>query len=63
VLLSAKESRKASLSVEYFGHLKLADELEVLVIQIKAYDQVLGLPWFESRNLEIDWSNGRLTAL
>jgi len=30
---------------------------------MKAYDLVLGLPWFNTRNPEIDWTKGRLTAL
>jgi hypothetical protein len=30
---------------------------------MKAYNLVLGLPWFKARNLEIDWNTGRLTAL
>jgi len=61
--MSAKDSRKASLLVQYFEHLKLVDESEVVVVPIKAYDLVLGLPWFKARNLEIDWTKGRLTAL
>ena len=28
-----------------------------------AYDHVLGLPWFQSRNPEIDWSKGKLSGL
>jgi hypothetical protein len=28
-----------------------------------AYDLVLGLPWFQSRNPEIDWSKGQLLGL
>jgi hypothetical protein len=27
---------------------------------LMAYDLVLGLPWFQSRNPEIDWSKGQL---
>ena len=63
VMMSAKESRKASLLVQYFEHLKPVDESEVLVVPMKAYDLVLGLPWFKARNPEIDWTKGRLTAL
>jgi len=61
--MSAKESRKASLLVHYFEHLKPVHESEVLVVPMKAYDLVLGLPWFKARNTEIDWTKGRLTAL
>jgi hypothetical protein len=63
VMMSAKESQKASLLVQYFEHLKPVDESEVLVVPMKAYDLVLGLPWFKERNPEIDWTNGRWTAL
>jgi hypothetical protein len=48
---------------QYFEHLKPVNELEVLVVPIKAYDLVLGLPWFMARNQEIDWTKGGLTAL
>jgi hypothetical protein len=63
VMMSAKESRKASLLVQYFEHLTPVDESEVLVVPMKAYDRVLGLPWFKARNPEIYWTKGRLTAL
>jgi hypothetical protein len=63
MMMSAKESRKASLFVPYWEHLKPVDESEVLVVSMKAYDLVLGLPWFMARNPEIDWTKGRLTAL
>ena len=59
VMMSVKESRKASLVVQYFEHLKLVDESEALVFPMKAYDLVLGLPWFKARNPEIDWTKGR----
>jgi len=62
-MMSARESRKASLLVQYFEHLKPVDESEVLVVPMKAYDLILGLPWFKARNPEIDWTKGRLAAL
>jgi hypothetical protein len=62
-MMSAKESRKASLLVQYFEHLKPVDKSEVLVVPMKAYDLVLGLPRIKARNPEIDWTNGGLTAL
>jgi hypothetical protein len=63
VMMSARESRKASLLVQYFEHLEPVDELEVLVVPMTAYNLVLGLPWIKVRNPEIDWTKGRLTAL
>jgi len=62
-MMSAKESQEACLVVQYFEHFKPVDEWEVLVVQMKAYDLFLGLPWFEARNPGIDWSTGRLRAL
>jgi hypothetical protein len=32
-------------------------------MSMMAYDLVLGLPWFQSRNPEIDWSKGQLIGL
>jgi len=50
VMMSAKQSRKASLLVQYFEHIKTVRESEVLVVPMKVYDLVLGLPWFKTRN-------------
>jgi len=61
--MSARESRMASLLVQYSEHLKPIDGQEVLVVPMKAYNLVLGLPWFKARNREIDWTKGQLTAL
>jgi len=62
-MMSAKESRKASLLVQYFEHLKPVDKSDVLVVPMKAYDLVLGLEWFKARNPDIDWTKGQLAAL
>jgi len=32
-------------------------------VPMRAYDLVLGLPWFQSRNPDVDWQSGRLLAL
>jgi hypothetical protein len=63
LMMSAKESRKTNISVQYFEHLAPVDQPEVLIVPMKAYDLVLGLPWFKSRNPEINWVRGQLTAL
>jgi len=62
-MMSAQESRKASLMVQYFEHLKPVDESEVLVVPKQAYELVLGLPWCKVMNLEIDWTKGQLTPM
>jgi hypothetical protein len=63
VMMSAKDSRKASVLVQYFEHLKLVDESEVLVVPMNAYNLFLALPWLKVKNLEFDWTKGRLTDL
>ena len=52
--------RKATLLVQYFEHLEPVEESEVLVIRMKAYNLVLGLPWQETRK---STAASRLTAL
>jgi len=44
-------------------HLSPVQESEVLVVPMRAYDLVLGLPWFQYRNPDVDWQSGRLLAL
>jgi len=44
-------------------HLSPVQESEVLVVPMRAYDLVLGYPWFPSKNPDIDWESGRLLAL
>jgi len=44
-------------------HLLLVQGSEVLVVPMWAYNLVLGLPWFQSRNPDINWQLGRLLAL
>jgi hypothetical protein len=46
VIEHANDSRKTTISVQYLKHLAPVDESEVVVVLIKAYDLVLGLPWF-----------------
>jgi len=63
VMVHTKESRKTAMTVEYIDHLAPVHEPEVLVVPIRASNLVLGLPWFKTRKLEIDWATGRLTSL
>jgi hypothetical protein len=63
VIEHARDSRKTIISAQYFDHLAPVDEPEVPVVPITAYDLVLGLPWFQARNPEIDWSRNRLLSL
>ena len=46
VIEHANDSGTTTISVQYLKHLAPVDESEVLVVPIKAYDLVLGLPWF-----------------
>jgi hypothetical protein len=37
-------------------HLAQAHEQEVVVVTMRAYDVVMGLPWITTRQAEIDWA-------
>jgi len=58
-----RDSRRTAFTVQYMEHLSPVRESEVLVVPMQANDLVLGLPWFQSRNLDVDWQRGRLLAL
>ena len=58
----ASESRETTFTVQYMEHLSPVKESEVIVVPMRAYDLVLGLPWFQSRNPDVDWQSGRLLA-
>jgi len=51
VMAYASESQKTTFTVQHTEHSSPVQESEVLVVPMRAYDWVLGLPWFESRNL------------
>jgi len=55
VMAHPSESRKTTFMVQYMEHLSLVQESEVLVVPMRAYDLVLGLPWLQSRNPDVDW--------
>jgi len=57
------ESRNTTFTVQYMEHLSPVQESEVLVVPMRAYNLVLGLPWFQSRNPDVDWQCGRRLAL
>jgi hypothetical protein len=63
VMSHANDSRKTRSSVSYFEYEQPVDESEVLIVRVTAYDLVLGLPWSEARNPEIDWEAGKLLFL
>jgi len=63
VIVHARESRKTAITVQYMDHLAPVHQPEVLVVPMRAYNLVLGLPWFKTRKPEIDWATGRLTSL
>jgi hypothetical protein len=63
VMQHAKDSRKTRITVQYLDYLPPVDESDVLVVPIRAYNLLLGLPWFQKRNPDIDWAHRRLTSL
>ena len=54
ILAHARDSRRVRTTMRYFPHLAPVDESDVLVVNMTAYDLVLGLPWFQRHGLEID---------
>jgi len=44
-------------------HLSPVQESEVLVVPMWACDFLLGVPWVQARNPDINWQRGRLLAL
>jgi hypothetical protein len=63
VIQQAKDSRKMRITVQYLDSLAPVDESDVLVVPMRAYDLVLGLPWSQKINPDIDWAHRRLTSL
>ena len=63
VMAHASDSRKMAFTVLYMEHISPVLESEVLVVPMWAYDWVWGLPWFQSRNPNVNWQCGRLSAL
>jgi hypothetical protein len=63
VMAHASDSHNTALMVLYMEPLTPVRESEVLVVPMQAYDMVLGLPWFQSRNPDVDWQRGQLLAL
>jgi hypothetical protein len=60
----SKDSRKTrSICDCYFEHEQPVDESDVLIVHMTVYDLMLELPWFKTRNSEIDWDAGRLLSL
>jgi len=63
VMAHTSESQKTALTVQYMQHSAPVQESEVLVVPMRAYNLLLGLPWFQSRNPDVNWERGRLLAL
>ena len=63
ILEHARDSRRVTMRMQYLPHLAPVDESDALVVKMTAYDLVLGLPWFERHEPEIDWARKRLLSL
>jgi len=59
VMQDAKDIWKKGITVQCVDYLAPVDRSDVLVVSTRAYDLVLGLPWFPKQNPDIDWA--RLT--
>ena len=49
VMAHASDSRKMAFTVQYVEHLSPVQESKVLVVPMRPYALVLGLPWFQAR--------------
>jgi hypothetical protein len=54
VMQHAKDSGETQIVVQYVNYLAPVDESDVLVVPMGVHDLVLGLPWFQKRNADID---------
>ena len=54
VMQHAKDSQKTQITIQYLHYLAPGNESDVLVVPIHVYDLVIGLPWFHTRNPDID---------
>jgi len=63
VVAHASDSQKTAFMIQYMEHLSPVRESEMLVVPMQAYGLVLGLPWFQSRNPDVDWQCGQLLSL
>jgi hypothetical protein len=63
LMAHTSERRKTVFMVQYMEHLSPILELEVVVVAMWAHHLVLGLPWFQSRDPDVNWQHGRLFAL
>ena len=50
------DSRKIRITVQYLDYLVPLDRSDVIVVPMRAYDLVLGWPWFPKQNPDIDWA-------
>jgi len=63
VMAQTSQSQQTVFTVQYKEHLSPGQEWEVQVVSMLAHDLVFGFLWFQSRNLDVDWQQGRNWAL
>jgi hypothetical protein len=63
VMQHAKDSQKTPITVQYVDYCIPVEESDVLVMPMRAYDLVLGLPWGQKRHPEIARAHRPLTSL
>ena len=63
IIAHARDSRRVRTTMRYIPHLAPVDESDILVVNMTAYNLVLGLPWFQRHGPEIDWARKRLLSL
>jgi len=63
IMAHVSKSQRTMFTMQYMEHSSPVQESELLVLPMRAYDLVLGLPWFQSRKPEVEWQCGRQLAL
>lgn len=63
VIVHVRESYKTAILNHYIDHLSPVHKPDVLVIPMRTYGLVLGLPWFITHKPEINWATGQSTSL
>jgi len=54
--MHAREFHKSAMTAQFIDHLSPVGGPEMLVILMRVYNLVLGVPWFKTQKPEIDWA-------
>lgn len=63
ILVNCSDSHKTEFTAQYIPHWTLIKETETLIVLLKTYDMVLGIPWLQDQQPKIDWVAGKILGL